>query len=62
MYYPIQTANNKGADQTVWMRRLIVPLLFAHGIKRFSHDVAQEMFSQVIINMYTLYKISDGLL
>ena len=32
-YCTIQAVNNKGADQTV-------PLLFAYGINRFSHDVA----------------------
>ena len=33
MYYTIQAANNKGADQTARM-------LFAFGINRFSHYVA----------------------
>ena len=29
--------NNKGADQTAWM-------LFAYGINRFSHDMAEMKF------------------
>ena len=33
--------NNKGADQTALIHRLICTLLFAYGLNRFSHDMAQ---------------------
>ena len=36
-YYTVEAVNNKDTDQTALMRRLS-PLLFVHGINRFSHD------------------------
>ena len=48
MYCTMQAADNKGAEQTARMRRLISPLLFAYGINRFSHDVAQMRLSCII--------------
>ena len=36
----IQAANNKGADQTAWIRRLICLLLFIYDKNRLSHGVA----------------------
>ena len=43
MFYYL--SNNKDADQTTRMRRLIAPLLFAYGINRFSLDMA-EVFNR----------------
>ena len=40
-YYTIKAANNKGADQTAWMRRLICTFVVCIWQKnRFSHDLA----------------------
>ena len=44
-YYTIQAANNKGADQTARMCRLICTFVVRNGINRFSHDVAQMVTS-----------------
>ena len=43
MYYIIQAANNKGADQTARMRRLICVFVVHIWHNRFSHGVAHLM-------------------
>ena len=54
--------NNKGADQTVRMRKLTAPLLFAYGINRFSHDMALLHWSTIetsheIMALFVLHKL-----
>ena len=40
-YYTVQVENNKGADQTVRMRRLICAFVVRIWQNMISHDVAQ---------------------
>ena len=52
-YYTIQAANNKSADQTAQMRRLICTLVVGICINRLSQDMAH------LIKTYTERKISS---
>ena len=56
----MQVANNKGADQTARMRRLIGTFVVRKGINRFSHDVAQISVSvRSCMNLKRLYTEGD---
>ena len=54
MYYTIQAANNKGADQTA---RMLDILLFAYGKNRFSHDVARMSVGFLTKAIYLIVSI-----
>ena len=43
-----QKSNNKGADQFVWMPRLVLPLLFAYTKDRFS-----SVKAHIMIHLYS---------
>ena len=46
MYHAIYAANNKGAELTAWMHRLICVFVVRIWHNRFSHDVA-HLFKEI---------------
>ena len=49
--YTIQAANNKGANQTARMRRLICTFVVRIWLKQVSHDVAHITVNYVTFNI-----------
>ena len=53
MNFTIYGVNNKDADQSPWMRRLI-SFLFTYGINRFCHELAQMKYGLDLLMVVTL--------
>ena len=54
-------ANNKGADQTARMRRLICAFVVRIWQNRFSHDVAQMRHKQTVQTLHDQRPPDQGL-
>ena len=53
--------NNKDADQTAWMRRLICVFVVRIWQNRFSHDVAQIIMIIFLISVSSTFSFVLGL-